>query len=71
LLRIYNFSQISIYCSQIMQYIATCFDSKVIIRLFVEPHRKYSKYSEHFEIPKKFHLKIQVKLLQYCCAVNC
>ena len=26
----------------------------VIIRLFVEPYRRYIKYSAHFGIPKKF-----------------
>ena len=39
----------------------------VIIRLFVEPYRRYIKYSAHFGIPKSLHLQIQVKLLQYCC----
>ena len=39
----------------------------VIIRLFVEPYRRYIKYSAHFEIQKSLHLKIQVKLLQYYC----
>ena len=39
----------------------------VIIRLFVEPYRRYIKYSAHFGIPESLHLKIQVKLLQYCC----
>jgi len=38
----------------------------VIFRLFVEPYRRYIKYSAHFGIPKGLHLKIQVKLLQYC-----
>ena len=27
-----------------------------IIRLFVEPYRRYIKYSAHFGIPKKFTL---------------
>ena len=39
----------------------------VIIRLFVEPYRRYIKYSAHFEIQKSLHLQIQVKLLQYYC----
>jgi hypothetical protein len=38
----------------------------VIIRLFVEPHRRYV-HGAHFGIPKSLHLKIQVKLLQYYC----
>jgi len=39
----------------------------VIIRLLVEQYRRYIKYSVHFGIPKSLPLKIQVKLLQYCC----
>jgi hypothetical protein len=39
----------------------------VIFRLFVEPYRRYIKYSAHSGIPKSLHLKIQVKLLQYYC----
>ena len=39
----------------------------VVIRLFFEPYRRYIKYSAYFEIPESLHLKIQVKLLQYCC----
>jgi len=41
----------------------------VIIRLFVESYRRYIKYSTHFGIPESLHLKIQVKLLQYCCVI--
>jgi hypothetical protein len=39
----------------------------VIIRVYIEPYRRYIKYSAHFGIPKSSHLKIQVKLLQYYC----
>jgi len=39
----------------------------VIIRIFVEPYRRYIKYSAHFGIPESLHLKMLVKLLQYYC----
>ena len=39
----------------------------VIIRLLFERYLRCIKYSAHFGIPKRLHLKIQVKLLQYCC----
>jgi hypothetical protein len=39
----------------------------VIIRLLVEPYRRYIKCSAHFWIPKSLHLEIQAKLLQYYC----
>jgi len=42
----------------------------VITRLFVEPHRRYIKYSAHFGIPKKFTFtdtgKIITVLLSLC-----
>jgi len=35
----------------------------VIIRLFVEPFRRYIKYSAHFGIPKKFTFKNTDKII--------
>ena len=35
----------------------------VIIRLFVEPFRRYIKYSAHFGIPKKFTFKDTGKII--------
>jgi hypothetical protein len=37
------------------------------MRLFAEPYPRYIKYSAHFGTPESLHVKIQVKLLQYCC----